>query len=462
MRDYPVPDYVPMAATGLTDAERWPLLTDGGRAMLTRLRTHPNAPHYNHACGDRLTQDSVDRLRSYRDTLRAGYHGWTSTQEPHWVSELITRVYSTVPRYRRRHEVPSQLTEVPTIGRHDLLSRADEHVPDDADLSDLIIYNTSGSRGRAARVPMSPEFSALDLPVIEHVLSGFGVSLSGGPDQVSLVNAYSQPVAYQFASVMSYLDGAGLVKVNLHPSGWTSPDDRVSFLDSCRPEIYTGNPISLAALAELPLTHTPKAVTSGAMTLSGTLRRQLEERFQCPVIDLYGITEAGLIAWRDHDVHRIVPRRIYVEILDPSGRRCEPGVTGEITVTCGENPMLPLLRYRTGDHAALEWRYGPVLTGLDGRAPVLFRSASGSTINSIEVTHILSPLGLVAWQLHQAEDGALSLSVHKNGAPDPATIASALTSLMGDLPLKVTLEDLARDAKPQRYTSDLNQPDPAS
>jgi phenylacetate-CoA ligase len=117
--------------------------------------------------------------------------------------------------------------------------------------------------------------------------------------------------------------------------------------------------------------------------------------------------------------------------------------------------MLPLLRYRTGDHAALEWRYGPVLTGLDGRAPVMFRAASGAAVNSIEVTHILSPLGLVAWHLHQDVNGALSLSVHKTGAPDPDTIASALVSLMGDVPLKVTLEDLGRDAKPQRYTADL-------
>ncbi|MEV4315239.1 AMP-binding protein [Actinocrispum sp. NPDC049592] len=452
--DYPVPDYVPMAATGLTDAERWPLLTDGGRVMLDRLRNHPHAPHYNHACGDRLTAASLGRLKSYKDTLQDGYHGWTSTQEPPWVDELIERVYSTVPRYRRRSR-PARLTEVPTIGRHDLLSQADQHVPDDADLSDLIIYNTSGSRGAAARVPMSAEFSALDLPVIEHVLAGFGVVFSGGPSQVSLVNVYSQPVAYQFASVMSYLDGAGLVKINLHPDGWTRPEDRVSFLDDLAPEVYTGNPISLSALAELPLKHQPKAVLSGAMTLSDTVRRRLAERFRCPVVDLYGITESGLIAWRDHDVHRIVPRRLYVEILDEAGRRCEPGVAGEITVTCGENPMLPLLRYRTGDHAALDWRYGPVLVGLDGRAPVVFRGADGVTVNSIEVTHILSPLGLVAWQLHQGSDGALSLSVHETGAPDPDTIATALTSLMGNLPLKVTLENLARDAKPQRYTSDL-------
>ena len=70
-----------------------------------------------------------------------------------------------------------------------------------------------------------------------------------GADQVSLVNVYSQPVAYQFASVMTYLDGAGLVKVNLHPSNWSTPEDAVSFLDYCRPELYTGNPISLAAPA---------------------------------------------------------------------------------------------------------------------------------------------------------------------------------------------------------------------
>jgi phenylacetate-CoA ligase len=47
------------------------------------------------------------------------------------------------------------------------------------------------------------------------------------------------------------------------------------------------------------------------------------------------------------------------------------------------------------------------------------------------------------------------LSVHQTGAPDVGTIAAAVTTLMGDLPLKVTLDDLARDAKPQRYTSAL-------
>jgi phenylacetate-CoA ligase len=53
------------------------------------------------------------------------------------------------------------------------------------------------------------------------------------------------------------------VKINLDSSGWANPDDVVSFLDDCDPELYTGYPISLAALAELPLTTRPKAVLSG-------------------------------------------------------------------------------------------------------------------------------------------------------------------------------------------------------
>src|SRR5689334_8715413 len=95
-----------MAATALTDAERWPLLTPAGAELLHRLRTHPHAPRYNHACGDRLTAGGLDRLRAYRDELAAGFGDWTADREPSWVGELIERVYKTVPRYRRLGPAP--------------------------------------------------------------------------------------------------------------------------------------------------------------------------------------------------------------------------------------------------------------------------------------------------------------------------------------------------------------------
>jgi phenylacetate-CoA ligase len=443
--DYPVADYEPMAGTALTDSQRWPLLTERGAAMLTRLREHPHAPKYNHACGDRLTAAARDSLRAYRSRLDAG-------PRSDWLPELISRVYRTVPRYRTL-PAPASLTDISLTDRYDLLSRAATHVPDDADLTELIVYRTSGSRGPAATVPMTPRFSAQDLPAIEHILATLGVSLAGGPTTVAMVNVYAQPVAYQFASVSTYLDGAGVAKINLHESAWRSPTDRESFLDSCAPQLYTGNPISLAELATLPLRTRPKAILSGALALNSGLRTQLENHFDCPVIDLYGITEVGLIAWRaDNGPHHLLPRDLHVEILTPAGEPCEDGTPGELVVTCGENELLPLLRYRTGDHAA---RTGTDLHGLEGRAPVRFRAESGNWVQSLELTHVLSPLGLAAWQLTQHETGAITLDVHEAGAPDPAAAKAAVKSLLGNVPVTVTITNLARDAKPQRYTSTL-------
>ncbi|OLR94516.1 AMP-binding protein [Actinokineospora bangkokensis] len=448
-RAYPVPDYVPMGSTALTDAERWPLLTPAAAANLDRLRTHPHAPPYNHACGDRLTADALGRLRG----RTADHHGWAPGVEPPWVAELVDRVYRTVPAYRRLPR-PRSLAGVPPLTRHDLLLSAEQHVPDDADISGMIVYRTSGSRGPAATVPMTPEFCALDLPVIEHVLATAGLRVAGGPARVSLVNTYHQPVAYQFASVSSYWDGAGVVKVNTHPSGWRSPGDCRAFLDDLDPELYTGNPISLAALARVGLTSRPLAVLSGAMTLDDAAAARLSRALGAPVFDLYGITEAGLLAWRTGDCFTVAPRQLYLEVLDPAGRPCPPGVVGEVAVTCGENALLPLLRYRTGDHAALSWRGGvPVLLDFHGRDPVVFRSRAGAVVNSIELTHVLSPLGMVAYQLHQHADGAVDVRVHSPG-PGAGPVTDAVRSLLGDVPVRVAAVDLSGEGKPQRYTSD--------
>ncbi|MFC4858967.1 AMP-binding protein [Actinophytocola glycyrrhizae] len=195
------------------------------------------------------------------------------------------------------------------------------------------------------------------------------------------------------------------------------------------------------------------AVLSGAMALGSGLRSELSERFGCPVVDLYGITEAGLVAWRpDNGPHRLLPRRLHVEILSPTGDPCPPGERGEITVTCGENPLLPLLRYRTGDHATLSEVDGrPVLVDLEGRDPVRYRSATGRWVNSIELTHVLSSLDLVAWQLTQDAAGRVTIDVH--GPADG--VASAIHSLLGQVPVTVRETNLARDAKPQRYSSSM-------
>jgi len=138
---------------------------------------------------------------------------------------------------------------------------------------------------------------------------------------------------------------------------------------------------------KLPLKTRPRALISTAMMLSPGLRQQLESHFGCPVLDVYSMNEAGPVAVLHDGIHVLLQHRLYVEILDPDGNPCPPGVRGEVTLTSGLNFFLLLLRYRTNDYAALEWRDGgSVLVALQGRPPTIYRGANGQLINTLDVT----------------------------------------------------------------------------
>jgi phenylacetate-CoA ligase len=420
-----------------TDAERFPLLTDAGRRMLQRLREHPHAPVYNYRCGERLTAPALARVRAYAAALGTGRVGWRFGEVPEWVGEFVARCRREVPFYRDHLAGRGDdFFALPLTERGHLRRLPWAFVPLSADLNELVVYTTSGTTGERLRLPAHPENPNRYLPLIQTALAAFGVTLEGG-DRVSIVQVGYQTRTFTLPSVMSYLDFAGFAKVNLNPADWRAPDDRVYFLDDLRPEIYTGDPIAFAELARLPLRTRPKGLVSAATALRPGLRQRLEAHFGCPVVDVYSMNESGPVAFARGDAHEVLPHDLYVETLDADGRPCPPGVRGEVTLTGGCNPYLPLVRYRTGDFAALDFA-GPLprLVGLEGRPPVVFRAADGRRFNSIDVTIALRELPLPFLELRQAADGPLRFRTRG----DTATLAAAeaaLRGVFGGLPLTV-------------------------
>jgi phenylacetate-CoA ligase len=193
------------------------------------------------------------------------------------------------------------------------------------------------------------------------------------------------------------------------------------------------------------------------MALRPASRRALEERFGCPVLDVYSMNEAGPIAVFDgrEGGHVLLQPGMFVEILGRDGRPVSPGERGEITLTGGFNPCLPLLRYRTGDYAALRFGAGePVLVDLEGRPPVRFRTMLGEWLNNIEVTHALSRFALTQFTLHQAASGNLEFRVTGARGEEDA-IRTALESLFGSAQ-SLTIESDARfEDKVVQYTSEI-------
>jgi phenylacetate-CoA ligase len=443
------------AADAVTEADRYPLLTPAGREMLMFLREHPCAPIFRNESGHRLTLADVETVRAREREVLDGEVGWAVDAPPGWVAEHVAYCYAQVPHWRALGEAPARFSDVPPSARADLSRDIARFVPDDAPLDRLINFRTSGTTGHPLLIASHPVVAASYLAYHKRALRRFGIELRHGRGQVGVVLIGLQRSCFTYVSVTPTMDESGLAKINLHPGDWRRVDDRAPYLDALAAEVWTGDPISFAELLRLPLTCRPRAMLSTSMALLPGLRDALQARFGCPVLDIYSLNEAGPVAVDDPQLggHALLQPRLYVEILDPAGKPVPPGERGEVTLTGGFNFCLPLLRYRTGDYAAMRWRgREPWLEGLSGRPPVRFLSSAGEWLNNIEVTHALKPLALAQWSLHQAADRSLTLRADGSALTSAEAALRALFG--GGLPLRV--EPLPPHVdKLVQYTSDL-------
>jgi phenylacetate-CoA ligase len=459
----PDPDALIDAPT--READRYPTLSEAGRRTLDFMREHPAAPIFRNHSGNRLTAQEVESLRAYTQEVLAATPGWPEGGQPPWLNDFVNHACRDVPAYRGYqplrsdggHGAGGQAFEaLPTICRADLAADIARFVPDWVEVDRLINFRTTGTTGNPLLIASHPLVAGRYLAYHLRALRRFGVQPRHGSGQVGVVLLGYQRKCFTYTSVTPLMGESGLAKINLHPVDWHAPQDRCTYLEAMAPEIIAGDPISFAELLSLTVKLQPRALLSVSMMLLPGLRQALETRFACPVLDLYSLNEVGPVAVFDPAVngHVLLQHRLLVEILDPSGHRVPPGERGEITLTGGFNFCLPLLRYRTGDYAALSCAGPtPVLLGLSGRPPVRFRTAQGQWVNNIDVTHALGALALPQFGLHQRADGSLTLRLsHSALALGPAALL-ALRPLLGDVLMDV--QAIAMQDKIVQYTTDL-------
>src|SRR5262249_9213913 len=150
--------------------------------------------------------------------------------------------------YRNRPDWSEDILSLPTMTRADIRREPWSFVPDSADLSQLIVYRTSGTSGNLLSIISHPTAPNRYLPLFETALAAHGVRIEGGP-RVSIIQVCSQRKTFTLASIMSYFDSAGFAKINLNPADWNHPGDRARFLEDCQAEVYTGDPFAFAELA---------------------------------------------------------------------------------------------------------------------------------------------------------------------------------------------------------------------
>ncbi len=163
-------------------------------------------------------------------------------------------------------------------------------------------------------------------------------------------------------------------------------------------EHLLGYPSGMAALARMALDEGCKgpklrAVLSNAEPLFEHQRRDIEEVFDCPVRDSYGMAELACAAseCRDGSLH-LWPEVGILEILRDDSEEVVTGTPGRIIATGLLNQDMPLIRYEVGDRAMAPTEQDPCpcgrklprLASLEGRLDDVIVTPEGRRIGRLD------------------------------------------------------------------------------
>lgn len=136
-----------------------------------------------------------------------------------------------------------------------------------------------------------------------------------------------------------------------------------------RPKCIFGYPNSLRLMAVMarnqaldltPLTQRGlKVICTTSEMLTDPDRRLISEAFGVPVYDSYGLREAGLVGHEcSHFTMHTNDEQLILETIDPHTLEPTDG-EGELVITNIVSPVMPMIRYRTGDIVRLSSRPCP-------------------------------------------------------------------------------------------------------
>ncbi len=391
---------------------RIPMIQKEHLAMLQRITEHEHSPFWNYSCGDRLTTSDVPYLEDFAEKLSTERNAEDYPTNP--ILEWLKSIKENSIFYQSRLKfisIEKQFFLIPVTTRKDLVESLYTIIPANANLEGLVINPTSGTTGHSIPCPNHPRAIGCYNPLIVYAVEKNGAKISFDSTKIAALQIYYQRETAVYHTVKPILNGAGFAKLNLYPNSWRFPESPTSFIQDMNPVLFTGNPIGLEELLKLHLPINPQGILSTSMALNPILRKELNRKFNAPVIDFYSLNDTGPIGYScpDHpEEFHVLPHDLYFEITDADGNHLADGQNGLITVTGGRNPYIPLVRYQTGDEGRVVSRSCSCgektlrFSLSDSRKPILFKTKT-KPINPIDITRIIRKFAIIQHQFVQKE-----------------------------------------------------------
>ncbi len=216
------------------------------------------------------------------------------------------------------------------------------------------IHASSGTRGKATIVAYTRGDLAAWADCCARALAAAG----GGPGTVVHV-AYGYGL---FTGGLGLHYGAERLGCTVVPASGGNTPRQAQLLEDLGAEILCCTPSYALAIADHvsePARLRLRAGVFGAEPWSEGLREAVERALDLTAVDIYGLSEVmgpGVSAecLEGRDGAHVNEDHFLVEVVDPqTGERVGDGELGELVFTTLTKEALPLLRYRTGDLAAV-------------------------------------------------------------------------------------------------------------
>ena len=328
------------------------------------------------------------------------------------IRKMVRYAY-TVPLYNRKYKEhgvhPSDIKGRKDIKKLPFISKNDlkEHYPDDIipkrfDKKHALLVSTSGSTGKPVFVYLDKFSSIRSLIGFARELKVYGghwkksrsaliIDMEPGSVEEAWFASSAVPLLKRFMSLqnISYLHIGN------------KPENIMKELDKFNPEFIGSDPNMLRQLAYLKNEGKGKDVNpirlfSGGTILDSYTRKYIEKAFDAQVMDAYGTTEGGPLAFEclkgNYHVHSDF---VYLEFLDDENEPVPYNTPGHIVITKLYGGGTPIIRYTGIDDVAtpIEKQCDCGITTemikqIEGRATDLIVLPSGKTLSPLTMTGI--------------------------------------------------------------------------
>ncbi|MCB2214817.1 DVU_1553 family AMP-dependent CoA ligase [Desulfofustis glycolicus] len=248
---------------------------------------------------------------------------------------------------------PMDLARIPTTTPEELRGRDHEFLClSQGDIARVVTLASSGTTGESKRVHFSAEDLNRTVDFFHRGMSTF--TIPGNRVLIFMPGERPGSVGDLLCTGLEKLGANGVVHGPV-----LDPDAALQHMHDLSPQVIVGIPVHVLALASRD--RSAGGSVHSVLLCSDNVPRSLvatvEKAWSCRVFTHWGMSETGLgggVECEAREGYHLRETDLYLETIDPAtGAQLPSGREGEVVVTTLTRRGMPLIRYRSGDLAAL-------------------------------------------------------------------------------------------------------------